>query len=137
MTLLAVSQHPNVKTILVVDDEFLITDWIARELEQAGFRVVQAFDGHAALAAFESERPDLVVTDFNMPEMNGKELATRIKAAEASVPVILVSAECPDGATGAVDVFVATFSKPVNIARLRREVARIARDDARREAARC
>ncbi len=104
-------------TILVVDDEFLITDILVDALEEEGFRVLTASNGRKALEVLDREVPALVVTDFMMPLMNGLELARTIKANPewAQVPIILLS-----GAQGAIarshpELFAAVFDKPFRI----------------------
>jgi DNA-binding response OmpR family regulator len=79
------------RTILVVDDEPEITDVVRRYLEQDGHRVVSAADGKAALAAFQREKPHLVVLDLMLPEVDGWEVARQIRAA-ATTPVIMLTA---------------------------------------------
>lgn len=81
-------------TILVVDD-FDDTRWLLRTwLERKGFRVVEAEDGYIAVSEAESENPDLIIMDLEMPGMNGLEATKRIRASEklAGVPIIAVSA---------------------------------------------
>ncbi|HWL83714.1 MAG TPA: response regulator [Roseomonas sp.] len=107
-------------TILVVDDEFLITDLLAAELEDQGYRVLQAHHGRKALEILAQERPALIVTDFMMPLMNGLEMAQAIKARPEyrDLPIVLLS-----GAQGAIarrhpEIFAAVYDKPVELWRL-------------------
>ncbi|MFC4173885.1 response regulator [Microvirga sp. GCM10011540] len=104
-------------TILVVDDEFLITDILVDALEEEGFRVLTAPNGRKALEVLNKEVPALVVTDFMMPLMNGLELAQAIKANPdwAQIPIILLS-----GAQGAIarshpELFAGVYDKPFRI----------------------
>jgi len=60
--------------VLVVDDEALIVLAMRADLERHGYRVTMAFDGARALAAFDKDPADAVVTDFRMPGMTGLEL---------------------------------------------------------------
>jgi CheY-like chemotaxis protein len=110
-------QDRGMTTILVVDDEFLITDILVDTLEEEGFRVLTASNGRKALEVLDKEVPALVMTDFMMPLMNGLELARAIKANPdwARIPVILLS-----GAQGAIarshpELFAAVFDKPFRI----------------------
>lgn len=84
--------------ILIVDDESSMRFLVRITLEHAGHTVVEAPDGAAALAQVDVEAPDLVVTDFMMPVMNGAELVARLRAdAEtARIPIIVLTAT--DGA---------------------------------------
>lgn len=82
------------QTILVVDDETHIAHVVSLKLEQAGFRVVTASDGEEGFEAAVRERPDLVVTDFQMPVMTGLELSWKLREhpVTAHVPVLVVTA---------------------------------------------
>jgi CheY-like chemotaxis protein len=81
-------------TILLVDDEAAILDLYSYVLELMGHRVLRARDGEQALELAQSQRPDLVVTDWMMPRMNGVELCGALTQDEAfqGVPIILHSA---------------------------------------------
>jgi CheY-like chemotaxis protein len=79
--------------VLVVDDEVGIASLLSDVLSDEGHRVVVAANGHEALKRAEQERPDLVITDFMMPVMDGAQL---IKAMAEhpdlkGVPVFLIS----------------------------------------------
>ena len=79
------------KTILVVDDEFKIVQ-IARDyLEHAGFSVLTAGDGKSALSAARSAKPDLVILDLGLPEMDGLDV-TRALRKDSDVPIIMLTA---------------------------------------------
>jgi CheY-like chemotaxis protein len=82
------------KKILVVDDEFdILTTW-RLVLEMEGYEVSTATNGKTALDAARSNKPDLVITDWMMPHMNGVALIAALAASETlgAVPVILMSA---------------------------------------------
>lgn len=76
--------------ILVVDDEPQITRVLRRSLATDAYEVRVAGDGEAALELFTAWKPDLVVTDLSMPNMNGLELCRRLRAI-SSVPIIVLS----------------------------------------------
>lgn len=78
--------------VLVVDDSPTQQLQIQMVLEADGYRVSLAGDGLEALQAIERERPDIVVTDLQMPNMNGLELVAEIKARHPKIPVILATA---------------------------------------------
>ena len=80
--------------LLVVDDEPLMQDTLRITLEEAGFEVACAADGRAGLAGFDQLRPDLVITDANMPDMNGFELCAAIRAHPAGrhAPILMLTA---------------------------------------------
>jgi CheY-like chemotaxis protein len=78
--------------VLVVDDSPVQQLQIQMVLERDGYRVSLANDGLDALRAIEQERPDIVVTDLQMPNMNGLELVSEIKTRYPNIPVILATA---------------------------------------------
>jgi DNA-binding response OmpR family regulator len=82
------------KTILLADDEAHITCVVADKLRVAGFAVVTARDGEEAFELASRVRPDLVVTDLQMPRMSGLELAAKLRAFEptSGTPVIMLTA---------------------------------------------
>ncbi len=82
------------KTILVADDESHILHVVSLKLRNAGFRVVTARDGQEALELAGSEHPDLIITDYHMPQLSGLELCQRLKqdASTASIPAIMLTA---------------------------------------------
>lgn len=77
-------------SIIVVDDEPTLRSLLTDVFGDAGYRVRQAADGLEALAIAEQEPPDLVVSDVAMPNLDGADLATRMRA--RGVPVVLLSA---------------------------------------------
>lgn len=81
-------------TILIVDDERPIAHTIATLLRARGYRTAVAYDGHEALELLDETRPDLVLTDYEMPGMDGVTLAARIKSREstAGIKVLLATA---------------------------------------------
>ena len=80
--------------ILVVDDSFVDRRIVGGLLEQrSDFQVFYAEDGTDALRQMELQRPDLVVTDINMPQKNGLELVRAMRIHFAGVPVILITAQ--------------------------------------------
>lgn len=82
------------RTILVVDD-FDDTRWLLRTwLERKGFRVIEAENGNEAVAEAQSESPDLIIMDLEMPELDGLDATRKIRNFEklARVPIVAVSA---------------------------------------------
>ena len=80
--------------ILVVDDSISIRSIVRGELEKVGFRVVTAENGKKALIKIKSQPPDLILSDINMPEMNGIELCKSVHADHglSSIPFVIMSA---------------------------------------------
>jgi len=76
--------------LLVVDDDQDLLSLIGFTLSQAGYLVVKAGDGRAAIRAFEAEAPDLVILDINMPGANGFQVCEAIRA-HSRVPVMMLT----------------------------------------------
>ena len=76
-------------TVLVVEDEWLVRDTIARELEDAGYAVIEAESGEAALALFKAGDIDLLFTDIRLPgTVDGWRLAETVRSMRPELPVI-------------------------------------------------
>lgn len=75
---------------LVVDDDRVLADLVAFTLRHEGFQIRLAFDGESALRAWESEAPDLIVLDVNLPKMDGFEVCRRIRQ-ESNTPIIMLT----------------------------------------------
>src|SRR3954470_3497358 len=82
------------RTILVADDESHILHVVSLKLRNAGFRVVTAHDGQEALELAQQEKPDLIITDYHMPQLSGLELCQRLKQDEKTrnIPAIMLTA---------------------------------------------
>jgi len=82
------------KTILVADDESHILHVVSLKLRNAGFKVLTARDGQEALEVAQQQHPDLLITDYHMPQLSGLELCQRLKqdAATADIPAIMLTA---------------------------------------------
>jgi DNA-binding response OmpR family regulator len=78
--------------VLVVDDDPTVSDVVRRYLERAGVDVTLAGDGPGALAAFGSDRPDLVVLDLMLPGIDGLEVCRRMRADDPEVPIVMLTA---------------------------------------------
>lgn len=83
------------KTILAVDDSRTMRDMVSHTLSSAGFNVITAEDGKAGLAALDANKIDVIVTDLNMPELDGFGL---IEAARANpkykyTPILMLTTE--------------------------------------------
>lgn len=80
---------------LVIDDSMLIRHTVCRFLESRGFKVEAAADGIAALETLELIRPDLIVTDLQMPQLSGYQLIDTLNADEqtASIPILVLAAK--------------------------------------------
>jgi len=78
--------------VLVVDDKPMMRDSVGSPLTRAGFTVIAAGDGAAALKQVAKHRPAAVITDLKMPEMTGLELLENIRKSDADLPVVLMTA---------------------------------------------
>jgi DNA-binding response OmpR family regulator len=78
-------------TILVVDDEDMVREVVSAYLKREGYATVEATDGKAALDAVERHRPDLIVLDVMLPQLDGYSVLTELRK-HTAVPVILLTA---------------------------------------------
>ena len=80
---------------LVVDDSMLIRHTVCRFLEERGFAVESATNGLEALEALKRIRPDIIITDIQMPKMSGSEFITAVKndPALAAIPIVIVASK--------------------------------------------
>jgi two-component system, cell cycle response regulator DivK len=81
-------------SILVIDDDLMHCDMILRRLSLRGYRVVGAVDGSQGIDVARAERPDLILMDINLPEMDGWETTRRLKSDETTrhIPVVALTA---------------------------------------------
>ena len=82
-------------TVLIVDDSRAMRDMLRHSLTEAGFRVVQAEDGLHGVEVLNSERPDVIITDINMPRMDGFGFieAVRCHTICSVTPVLVLTTE--------------------------------------------
>jgi two-component system chemotaxis response regulator CheY len=83
------------KTILTVDDSSSLRQMVRFVLRDAGFEVIEAVDGEDALSKLQGRELDLILTDINMPKMDGFELTRRVRAMPEYrfLPIILLTTE--------------------------------------------
>jgi two-component system chemotaxis response regulator CheY len=83
------------RTILVVDDSVTIRQMVSFTLKEAGFSVVEASDGQEALERLSSQRMDVILTDLNMPRLDGIGLIRALRGRPASkyTPVLMLTTE--------------------------------------------
>jgi len=127
-----------VKKILVIEDERKIANWVRTYFEQAGFEVYLAHDGNLGLALAQTEQPDLVILDLNLPGLDGLEVCQRLRrhasAAVANVPLIMLTARVEETdrlkgfSTGADDYVTKPFSPKELVARAQAIFRRLERD---------
>ncbi|HEX3760780.1 MAG TPA: ATP-binding protein [Kofleriaceae bacterium] len=89
--LTAVSPPPNGHTVLIIDDEDLVRDVVARMIEDLGYAAITATDGPAGLAIIDSLPIDAVLVDLTMPRMGGVEVVNALRARRPDLPIVLCS----------------------------------------------
>jgi CheY-like chemotaxis protein len=99
---MAISSKP--RTVLVCDDDAVLRILVRATLDQWGFRILEACDGHRALACVREFKPDLILLDVIMPGRSGSEVLAEVRADPdcALTPVIMLSArvQAADRAAG-------------------------------------
>lgn len=78
--------------ILAIDDDSIIRSLLITILQKAGYQVVTAADGNTGLRLADAEDPDLVITDYQMPGINGMEVLEKLRETKPSLPVIMLTA---------------------------------------------
>lgn len=83
------------KTILTIDDSRTMRELLRAALDAAGFTVIQAEDGLHGLEVLSACDPDVIITDINMPRMNGLEFieAVRVDQTRRAIPIIVLTTE--------------------------------------------
>jgi len=115
--------------ILIVDDDPPIRESLERELQAGGYTTVTAADGAAGVRAFETHKPDLILTDLSMPRSDGFELIAAIRA-KAKTPIIVLSVRGDDSDKiraldlGGDDFVTKPFSVAELLARVRAQLRR-------------
>ncbi|MDI9549657.1 MAG: response regulator transcription factor [Chloroflexota bacterium] len=110
--------------ILVVEDDLSLSDVLAFTLRRAGFDVVTAHDGLAALKAWQTANPNLVILDLNLPKLDGMSVCRQIRS-QSDTPIIILTVRSGDEDVvkglelGADDYVVKPFSPKQLVARVR------------------
>ena len=111
-------------TILVIDDNQKLLDMLRRTLNYEGFRVLTATNGYDALEAVAAQRPDLLVLDWLMPDLDGIGVVTRLRTLADEIPILMLTARDAvehrvEGlSSGADDYLVKPFATAELLARI-------------------
>jgi two-component system KDP operon response regulator KdpE len=112
--------NANAATILVVDDEPPIRRLLRTSLGSQGFQVSEAVDGRSALVEIERSRPDLVILDLGLPDMDGSEVIRALRGSGNAVPILVLSSRADEkGKVEALDLGADDYvTKPFGTAEL-------------------
>jgi CheY-like chemotaxis protein len=106
-------------TILVVDDDVSIVHLLKENLEQEGYRVIEGYDGQAALQLAKASKPNLIILDINMPLINGLKALEYLRGVEEtkSIPILFLTGETSSrvGPAVAESPRVAHVKKPIDL----------------------
>jgi CheY-like chemotaxis protein len=112
--------------ILLVEDNEMNRDMLSRRLTRRGYRVIEAMDGKAGVDKAHRERPDLILMDVSLPEMDGWEATRMLKASSdtGGIPIIIITAHATmedreKSLQAGCDEYE---SKPVDLARLLKKI---------------
>lgn len=114
-------QNKKLKSILIVDDEVDLLAILEEHLSPCAETIYTAKNGAEGFKKVREHKPDVIISDYNMPELNGLELLKRLKEEGIEVPVIWTTGHAQKGLqqkawqTGVYDI----FEKPVDIKRLK------------------
>lgn len=111
----------RVATILVADDSATVRTQVKRVLSDAGFEVVQAADGRAALELIRQQAPDLAIIDISMPAMDGYGVCQEMKRMGtpwSEVPIVLLTSCASHALELLGEQWGAYVAKPVSVTRL-------------------
>ena len=81
------------KKVLIVDDEENIVELIKFNLQKNGYETIEAYNGKEALNLVENEKPDLLILDWMLPEVDGLEVCKKVKNIDKTISVIMLTAK--------------------------------------------
>jgi DNA-binding response OmpR family regulator len=116
------------KTLLIVDDDADLRGAVAEQLHAEEFATVEAATGGEGVRAAQAERPDLILLDVDLPDVDGREVARQMRATGVSAPIIMLTAATADEDTiqgleaGANDYVTKPYKFAVLLARIRAQL---------------
>ena len=133
--MVAIMSTASAKKVLIVEDEKDILQLVKLYLEKEGYRIVTASTGSEGLAQVRTEKPDLVVLDLMLPEIDGLEICKRLRSSPdtAMLPIIMLTAKAEESDTiiglelGADDYVTKPFSPKTLVARVKALFRRLER----------
>jgi two-component system, cell cycle sensor histidine kinase and response regulator CckA len=118
----AVAPPAGGQTVLIIDDEDLVRDVVARMIEDLGYAAITATDGPAGLAIVDSLPIDAVLVDLTMPRMGGADVVSALRERRPELPIVLCSGFARDGRAVGADAYL---PKPFRIDALDETLARL------------
>ena len=121
---------PEKRTILLIEDERTISNFICRALNANDYKALSASSGREGISLFFSHQPDLILLDLGLPDMDGLEVLEQLSGLPQEVPVIIISARDRESEKvkaldmGADDYIVKPFGVPELLARIRTTLRR-------------
>ena len=121
------------QTILIIEDERAISNFISRALAANDYRTIPAYTGKEGLSLFFSHGPDMVLLDLGLPDIDGLEILSQLRGLPREVPVIIISARDRESEKvraldmGADDYVVKPFGVSELLARIRSTLRRAER----------
>ena len=118
------------QTILIIEDDKAISNFVSRALTASDYRAIPAFTGREGLSLFFSHGPDLVLLDLGLPDVDGLEILSQLRSLPREVPVIIISARDRESEKvraldmGADDYVVKPFGVSELLARIRSALRR-------------
>jgi CheY-like chemotaxis protein len=126
------SQNDKFKyKVLLVDDENAVGDTLAEMLRGEGCEVIMVNNPKEALVNFIKNDCDVVLTDLSMPDINGYELARKIKSMRKDIPVILITGWDQKSQDVNQDIIDGVIQKPFNIDQIRQEFNKVLENNGR------
>jgi CheY-like chemotaxis protein len=113
--------------VLLVENKGIVRETLAEMLEDEGCEVISASNAQEALLKFQKYPCDVVFADLSMPNMNGVELARRLKKLKSSIPIFIVTGwnKLDESLANAADVVDGIIRKPFTVERIRHEMLRV------------